>query len=88
MVNENAWDFASLRRLLRVDQFTVAQASEIGRTRISLFENGHILLTDEELNRLQEGMNLIIEDKIRTLQRNAAAIANVLCSYRSADTHN
>jgi transcriptional regulator with XRE-family HTH domain len=42
-----------VRKTIKWSQYDLARTSGIGRTRLSLFENGHIDLRPEELNALQ-----------------------------------
>jgi transcriptional regulator with XRE-family HTH domain len=45
-----------VRKKIKWSQYDLAKAAGVGRTRLSLFENGHVELRTEEVNALQAAL--------------------------------
>jgi len=45
-----------VRKKIKWSQYDLAKAADVGRTRLSLFENGHVELRPEEVNALQAAL--------------------------------
>jgi predicted transcriptional regulator len=56
-----------LRKLVGWSQFDVAKASGICRTRVSLFENGHITLQQVEVSNICAALEKAAADRVRAI---------------------
>jgi ribosome-binding protein aMBF1 (putative translation factor) len=51
------------RQLFGLSQYVLANRAGVGRTRLSLFENGHIKLRDEEIQRLEKVLSDALHER-------------------------
>jgi transcriptional regulator with XRE-family HTH domain len=54
-------ELKSLREMANWTQFDLAKESGVGRTRVSLFENGHIPLRTEEIAAIERALRRAIK---------------------------
>jgi transcriptional regulator with XRE-family HTH domain len=56
-----------LRVMLGLNQFEAAKKSGIGRTRLSLFENGHVMLNERELASIRAALKQAAAERVRAI---------------------
>ncbi len=64
------------RKLAEVPQFKLAKLSGVGRTKLSLAENDHIQLSDEELDALESALGRAISLRAEVLAGAAVTSAH------------
>lgn len=64
-----------MRVLLGMSQFSVARQSGVERTRLSLFENGHVELEPEQLAHIRQVLEKAAADRASTLTKFAGVPA-------------
>jgi transcriptional regulator with XRE-family HTH domain len=69
-----------LREMSGISQFGLARLCGVGRTRLSLAENGHVQLRPEECVAIETAMAAVIRQRATRLQK--AAILDLLLMYR------
>ena len=66
-------EIRGLRKLTGLSQFCVAKRSGICRTRVSLFENGHIKLRPDEVAAIRSVLQQAVADNLTALKRVSSA---------------
>jgi transcriptional regulator with XRE-family HTH domain len=57
-----------LREMSGLSQYETAREAGLDRTRLSLVENGHVRLTEDEKSRLARVLTLAIRDRLAELK--------------------
>jgi len=77
-----------LRLMLRLTQFDIAKQSGVGRTRVSLYENGHVSLQPSEIASICAALEKAAADRVSAISSLSSAgqmpkIAACACQYNA-----